>query len=50
MIFQRSPTALEALRRDLPEIISLDDLQRHEGLRRIVLAADDIANSVTVEL
>lgn len=37
---------LEQLCADLPETISLDDIRNHDGLRRIVLAADDIANRI----
>lgn len=35
---------LEWLRDYLAETISREDMEHHEGLRRIVLAADDIAN------
>jgi len=43
-----SPVArlLEELCRDLPETISRDDLVRHDDLRRIILAADDLSNRV----
>jgi len=37
---------LEQLCADLPETLSLDDVHQHEGLRRIVLACDDIANRI----
>lgn len=37
---------LETLCRDLPETLSLDDVKRHPGLRRIVIAADDISNRI----
>lgn len=38
---------LEWLRDYLAEEISREDMEHHEGLRRIVLAADDIANRVS---
>lgn len=38
--------ALETIVRELPETISLDDLQHHEWLRRLVLLADDLSNRV----
>lgn len=44
--FNEIAAALDDLRGDLPETISLDDLIRHKGLRRIALAADDIANRI----
>lgn len=37
---------LDKLRDDLAEVISLDDLQHHEWLRRIIVAADDFTNRV----
>jgi hypothetical protein len=37
---------LESILADMAETISLDDLKHHEGLRRIVLAADDFTNRV----
>ncbi len=37
---------LEAVLADLAETISLDDLKHHEGLRRIIVAADDFTNRV----
>jgi hypothetical protein len=39
-------TDLEALCSYLAEDITLEDLQRHEGLRRIIIAADDLTNRV----
>lgn len=44
--FDEIAADLEELCRDLPETLSLDDVRQHEGLRRIVLAADDIANRI----
>lgn len=37
---------LAALVAELPETISREDLLRHEWLRRLVLAADDLSNRV----
>ncbi len=34
--------ALDQLREDLAEVISTDDLEVHEWLRRIVVSADDL--------
>lgn len=37
---------LAALVQDLPETLSREDLLRHEWLRRLVLAADDLSNRI----
>lgn len=37
---------LEKLLAELPETISLEDVQRHDWLRRLVIATDDLANRV----
>jgi hypothetical protein len=39
-------TKLESLVNDLPETISMEDVKRHEWLRRLVIVADDLANRV----
>jgi hypothetical protein len=44
--FDEIATDLEALLGDMTEEITLEDLQHHEGLRRIIVAADDITNRV----
>lgn len=44
--FDAIATPLRALLADMAEEISLDDLQHHPGLRRLVLACDDLSNRV----
>lgn len=44
--FEDIAADLEAMLADLAEEITLDDVQHHDGLRRIVVAADDITNRV----
>lgn len=45
--FDELADALAALLADMAETISLDDVQHHDGLRRLVVAADDMTNRVT---
>lgn len=44
--FDEIADALEAMLADMAEEITLDDLQHHEGLRRIIVAADDFTTRV----
>lgn len=37
---------LEQIAREVPETVSLDDVQHHAWLRRLILVADDLANRV----
>lgn len=44
MTFDKIADALESMLADMAEEITLDDVQHHEGLRRIVVAADSITS------
>ena len=44
--FDEIAADLESLLEDMAEEITLDDLQHHEGLHRIIVAADDLTNRV----
>lgn len=44
--FEMAANYLESVNSVLPETISLDDVRHHPHLRRLVLAADDLANRI----
>lgn len=44
--FDEIAADLETLLADMAEEITLNDLRHHEGLRRIIVAADDFTNRV----